>query len=291
MDHPIRRQVLVKGLYVVATPIGHLSDVSARAADVLRQADWVAAEDTRLSAALLTHLGAAVGRRLIAAHANNEDAAAARIVERIASGASVALVTDAGTPGLSDPGARIVAAVHAAGLPVVPVPGASALTAMLSACGIVAGGFCFDAFLPASGAARDRAIETLIDRERPTVLFEAPHRIAGLLDALAARIEASRVLAIGRELTKRFEEIWLGTVGEAPAWLAAEANRVRGEFVLVLAAAPAREDRADAAALDRTLRILLAELAPAQAAQLAAKLVGVTRRDAYQRALALGGQR
>ena len=273
-------------LYVVATPIGNLSDLGQRAAATLRAADCVAAEDTRVTQKLLAHLGARPA--LLAAHAHNEPDAARRIVERLVRGQSVALVTDAGTPALSDPGARIVAAVHAAGLAVVPVPGPSAVTAMLSASGMGGGRFRFEGFLPTQAGAQRARLDELARCEMPVVLFEAPHRIAATLAALREACGHDRLVAIGRELTKRFEQIHRASLAEAVDWLAADADRSRGEFVLVLeAAAPQTDAAQDAGRLDDMLAALLEELPVSRAARLAARLLGLPRRQAYERALAL----
>ena len=276
-------------LYVVATPIGNLSDLGDRAASVLRAVDCVAAEDTRVTQKLLAHLGARPAA-MLAAHAHNEHEAAARIIERLARGESVALVTDAGTPALSDPGARIVAAVHESGLKVVPIPGPSAAMAMLSAAGIGGTRFRFEGFLPAQPGALSTRAKQLAASDVPVVIFEAPHRIKATLDALADACGSERLVAVGRELTKRFEQIFRGGLAQAVAWLAADADHARGEFVLVLEAAPpVSDDAADVARLDRTLGVLLAELPVSRAARVAAQLLDVPRKRAYERALELAG--
>lgn len=230
----------VGSLYVVATPIGNLSDLSQRAAATLRAADVVAAEDTRTTRVLLEHIGAKA--RLTAAHRHNEREAAERIVGWLREGQRVALVSDAGTPAVSDPGARIVAAVWRAGLRVVPVPGPSAPIALLSACGLVEGAFHFEGFLPARARGRDQRLAALAGLPHPFVLFEAPHRIAQTLPAIAAACGPARWLALGRELTKRFEEIHVCHAAQAIDWLQADANRERGEYVIVVAATGYRPD-------------------------------------------------
>lgn len=221
-------------LYVVATPIGHLSDIGARAAEVLRTVDVVAAEDTRTSRVLLDRVGSHA--RPMAAHRHNEREAGERIVALLSQGRSVALVSDAGTPAVSDPGARIVAMVLRAGHRVVPVPGPSAPMALLSACGLVEGPFHFEGFLPTRPKALAARLSMLARMPHPFVLFEAPHRIARTLPAIAAACGDARWIALGRELTKRFEEIHVCRAVDAPAWLAADPNRERGEYVLVVAA-------------------------------------------------------
>lgn len=274
----------------MATPIGNLSDLGDRAASVLRAVDCVAAEDTRVTQKLLAHLGARPA--MLAAHAHNEQEAAARIVERLARGQSVALVTDAGTPALSDPGARIVAAAHESGFKVVPIPGPSAAMAMLSAAGISGARFRFEGFLPSQPSALAARLEQLAASDVPVVLFEAPHRIGATLAALADACGGERLVAVGRELTKRFEQIFRGGLAQAVAWLAADTDHARGEFVLVLEAAPpAADDAADAARLDRTLGVLLAELPVSRAARVAAQLLELPRKRAYERALELAGGR
>jgi len=221
-------------LYVVATPIGHLSDLGTRAAEILRSVDVVAAEDTRTSRVLLERVGSRASP--IAAHRHNEREAGERIVALLAQGRDVALVSDAGTPAISDPGARIVAMVLRAGYRVVPIPGPSAPIALLSACGLVEGPFHFEGFLPTRAKARAARLAVLARMPHAFVLFEAPHRIAATLPAIASACGDARWLALGRELTKRFEEIHVCRAGDAPAWLATDPKRERGEYVLVVAA-------------------------------------------------------
>ena len=274
-------------LYVVATPIGNLADLTLRAIHVLATVDAIGCEDTRHTAALLHHLG--IDKPLHALHEHNEHAAATQVLARLARGERVAYVSDAGSPAVSDPGAALVAAAAQAGHRCIPIPGASAGVAALSVAGDAAGaGFCFVGFLPARGSGRGAAIEALADDPRTQVLFEAPHRIESLCDALADACGQRRV-TLARELTKQFETVATLPAAELPAWLAADANRLRGEFVLVLhALAVATPD--EAAAHDRTLRILLAALPLKQAVALAAELTGAPRNALYARALALKGK-
>ncbi len=239
-------------LYVVATPIGHLSDLGERASQVLRSVDVVAAEDTRTSRVLLDHVGSRA--RTIAAHRHNEREAGQRIIALLAQGRDVALVSDAGTPAISDPGARIVAAALRAGHRAIPVPGPSAPIALLSACGLVEGAFHFEGFLPARAKARETRLAALARMPHAFVLLEAPHRIAATLPALAAACGAARWIALGRELTKRFEEIHVCRAGDAPAWLAADSNRERGEYVLVVAAPSYEPEGAQATGAEGTAR-------------------------------------
>ena len=275
-------------LYVVATPIGNLADLSLRAIHVLALADLVACEDTRTSGALLAHLGLA--RPTLALHQHNEAQAAATVCEHLAAGRRVAVVSDAGTPAVSDPGARVVAAAHAAGHRVVPVPGASSALAALSAAGDVRGaGFQFSGFLPARGAERRDAVRQAAQAPGTQVLFEAPHRVHELALALAAEAPA-RTLTLCRELTKQFETVCTMAAAQLPGWLDADANRLRGEFVLVLHALPpapvgAPEDAVGDQAR-RTLQVLLRELPLKQAVALAAELSGAPRNALYQAALA-----
>ena len=279
---------------MVATPIGNLADLTLRAVHVLGLVDAVACEDTRVGGSLLAHLG--LHKPLLALHQHNEQAASAQVLARLARGERVAYVSDAGTPAVSDPGAVLVAAAQAAGHATVPLPGASSVLAALSVAGdMQAEGFAFIGFLPAKAGERDSALAALAQRQRESlVLFEAPHRIAALLDALAATMPA-RPLTLGRELTKQFETVVTLAAAQAPAWLAADANRSRGEFVLVLHAervqAATREtpETLDAAT-ERTLRVLLAELPLKQAVALAATLTGAPRNRLYERALAWRGQ-
>lgn len=284
-------------LYVVATPIGHLSDLSPRAADTLRSADIVAAEDTRVTRVLLRHVGSTA--KTIAAHDHNQRSAAQAVVEHLRAGRSVALVSDAGTPAISDPGNLIVAAAHDAGFVVEPVPGPSAVIALLSAAGLSEAPFLFEGFLPARPKARDARLAVASGAADAAgallVLYEAPHRIAATLGALAARFGSERTIAIGRELTKTFEEIWRGPAADAPGWLAERPERTRGEFAIAIDRSPpddARAATAGAAAsfdAETLLVALLAELPISRAVRLARTLTGKPHRELYASALALRG--
>lgn len=278
---------LESALYVVATPIGNLRDISERALDMLRRADVIAAEDTRNSQSLLSHYG--IKARLIAVHDHNEQQAAGGVVKLITEGKSVALVTDAGTPAISDPGARVVAAVHAANLKVVPIPGASAVVAAVSASGEGEGGFLFHGFLPAKAGERKRALAALYPLRYPIVLYESPHRIVESMADIAAVFGSTREVVVCREITKKFEIIKRLPLTDALGWLESDSNQQRGEFVLVLtkpnqdAANEAKE--LGAATLERTLRILLAELPVKQAVAMAVQLTDEKKNTIYELAL------
>lgn len=269
-------------LYVVATPIGNLADLSLRAIHLLALADAIACEDTRHTQPLLRACGID-GKTLIALHQHNEAEAAQGVIERLHAGQRVACVSDAGTPAVSDPGARLVAACRAAGLRVLPLPGASSVTTALSAAGLAGdGSFVFEGFLPSKSGERASAVQALAQQTRAVVLLEAPHRIAALADALAAL--GQRPVTVARELTKQFEQIATLACADLPAWLAADAQRQRGEFVLVLhpAEAATGEDESE-----RVLKLLLAELPLKTAVKLAADITGAARNGLYERALAL----
>jgi 16S rRNA (cytidine1402-2'-O)-methyltransferase len=270
-------------LYVVATPIGNMSDISARAREILAASSAVAAEDTRHSGRLLRELG--LERPLVSLHEHNERARVAELVGRLRAGESIALVSDAGTPLVSDPGYLLVSAAIEAGVTVTPVPGPTAAIAALSASGLPCDRFCFEGFLPARAAARRRRLAELAADPRTLVLYEAPHRIAECLEDLAAACGPSRRACVARELTKRFETFYRGTLGELAGRARTDADVARGESVVVVEGAPPAEP--STAELDRMLAVLLRHLPPSAAAAAAASLAGVTRADAYARALAL----
>ncbi|MFN7120733.1 MAG: 16S rRNA (cytidine(1402)-2'-O)-methyltransferase [Hydrogenophaga sp.] len=277
-------------LYMVATPIGNLADIGLRALQVLSLVDTVACEDTRHTAALLQGYG--LHKPLLALHEHNEAEAAQTVVQRLQAGQRVAYVSDAGTPGVSDPGARLVAAVNAAGLRSVPIPGASSITALLSVSGTVAGmggwdgRFVFAGFLASKAAERQREVQLIGADARACVLLEAPHRIEALAKDLGSLGE--RMLTVGRELTKQFEDVAHLKAQDFSAWLQANANRTRGEFVLLVHPQPAiaeAEGSVDAAAL-RTLDVLLKELPLKTAVKLCAEITGQPRNALYDAALA-----
>jgi 16S rRNA (cytidine1402-2'-O)-methyltransferase len=271
-------------LYVVATPIGNLRDLTLRALDILRSADIIAAEDTRVTSTLLARYG--ITTRPRAFHRHNEARQADALVEALGAGRSVALVSDAGTPGISDPGARLVREAQAAGHRVVPIPGATALATAISAAGLRAERFAFIGFLPSQAKARRECLTSIASWPVALVFYEAPHRIGDTLAALAHALDARRVLIVARELTKTFETIATMPLADAAAWAAADANRTRGEFVLIVDA-PANDAVAPAADADRLLAALLDELPPARAARVAAAVTGLPRDALYARALAL----
>ncbi len=265
-------------LYVVATPLGNLRDITLHALDVLKSADLVAAEDTRVTQTLLAAYG--IRARLTALHGHNERIAGERLLDELRAGRSVALVSDAGTPAISDPGAWLVRAARSAGLPVEPVPGPSAVATALSAAGLEAEHWLFHGFLPARPKARRQALEALRDLPYTLVFYEAPHRVQECLADLAAVLGGQRRLTVARELTKRFEQVQELALGEAAEWLAADPNRSRGEFVLLVEGAPQAQET-DAAEARRVLDSLLEELPPSQAARLAARLTGRGRDELY----------
>jgi 16S rRNA (cytidine1402-2'-O)-methyltransferase len=271
---------------VVATPLGNLRDVTLRALDVLATVDVVAAEDTRQAAILLKHYGLAP--RALSLHAHNEAQRAQALVGRLREGRSVALVTDAGTPAISDPGARLVRAARDAGFTVVPVPGPSAVAAAVSAAGLTAQAFVFAGFPPAQSKARRAWLASLASAPGALVFYEAPHRVRASVDDLLVAFGPARRLVVARELTKAFETIAAMPLGEAPAWFELDANRERGELVLIVD----ESDETEAPAVltpdaERWLAALLAELPPARAARIVSGVTGVARDAVYARALAI----
>jgi 16S rRNA (cytidine1402-2'-O)-methyltransferase len=267
------------GLYVVATPIGNLEDISPRALRVLAEVDLIAAEDTRHTRGLLQHHG--ISTPLQAVHEHNEEQVAPSLVRRLAEGASMALVSDAGTPLLSDPGYRLVRAARQAGVTVYTVPGPSALTAALSIAGLPTDRFVFEGFLPARAPARRKLLEGLVDEIRTLVFFESSHRVLDSLADLAAVLGARREAAVCRELTKRFETVLSGSLEELVATVQADEDQRRGEFVLVVAGRSAQESEPDKERAVRMARCLLDYLPASQAARAAAQISGVSRREIF----------
>jgi len=283
--HSSQKLKLECALYVVATPIGNMRDISLRALDVLSGADTIAAEDTRNSAHLLTHHGI-TARRLLALHQHNERGAADKVIHLLAQGQSVALITDAGTPAVSDPGALVVEEVRAAGYRVIPIPGANAAVAALSAAGLAAPHFLFYGFLPNKPTARCKELQSLIEHPYTLVFYEAPHRIIECVADLRTVFGDERQIVLAREVTKLFESIHSCRMDEAMDWLNSDPNNLRGEFVVLVSAAPARAGGISAE-VEHVLSVLLKELPLKQAVQLAVQITGVARNEMYQRALSL----
>ena len=278
---------------MVATPIGNLADISLRALHCLGLVDTIACEDTRHTQSLLRAYGIdKAGHQLLALHQHNEEEAAQSVLDRLRAGQRVAYVSDAGTPCISDPGARLVAVARQQGVRCIPLPGASSVTTLLSAAGCVAGhsekdwlkgGFVFHGFLPSKAIERSRAVQLLQKEERTMLILEAPHRIEALAQALAAL--GTRLVTVGRELTKQFEEIATLPACDLPAWFAADANRLRGEFALVLHPHAVADTQHDTEAV-RVLHLLLAELPLKTAVKLATEITKAPKNALYESALA-----
>ncbi len=267
-------------LWVVATPIGNLADLSPRAQEVLRSVDWIAAEDTRHSAALLKHFG--VATRTFALHEHNEREVAEDLVQRMLAGADIALISDAGTPLVSDPGFRLVRAARAVGVVVSPVPGACAAIAALSVAGLPSDRFVFEGFLPPKSAARRARLQALCAESRTLIFYESSHRVAETLADMKREFGADRGAVLARELTKLFETVLAGTLTEIAAHVAADANQQRGEFVLLVAGASGDVDATRLAEGRRVFELLRRELPPSRAAKLAAEITGAPRKSLYE---------
>lgn len=278
-EHPLK---LEAALYVVATPIGNLRDITLRALEVLAAANVVAAEDTRNTAHLLTHHGISANR-LIAVHQHNERGAADKLIALVQAGQSVAFVSDAGTPAVSDPGALLVQAVRAAGLRVIPIPGASAAMAALSAAGLNDPHFMFYGFLPNKSGARRTVLQSLLGYPCTLVFYEAPHRIVECVADLCAVLGGERQIVLAREITKLFETIHTCALRDAETWLQSDSNQQRGEFVVLVSGALPQQGLSLQTLA--TLASLLEELPLKQAVQLAAKITGASRNELYQQAL------
>jgi 16S rRNA (cytidine1402-2'-O)-methyltransferase len=281
-------------LYVVATPIGNLGDLSARARDTLQNCALIAAEDTRRTGLLLKHFG--IPTPQISLHDHNEASRAVEIIARLRDGQSIALVSDAGTPAISDPGFELVRAVAAAGLEIAAIPGPCAAIAALSIGGLPTDRFCFEGFMPARGAARRERLKSLQQEPRTLVLYEAPHRIEETLEDCVNAFGAARAGAVAREITKLHEITYRGSLGELLSLASSDADFVRGEIVLLIAGAALPAAPLDAGAdghggaLDKALAALLKELPLKQAARLAAEITGARDNEAYKRALRLKEQ-
>ena len=267
-------------LWVVATPIGNLDDLSPRAQAVLRSVDVIAAEDTRHSAALLQHFG--IATRTLALHEHNEREIADDLVQRMLDGATIALISDAGTPLVSDPGFRLVRAARTAGLAVSPVPGACAAIAALSVAGLASDRFVFEGFLPAKSAARRARLEALSGESRTLIFYESSHRIVATLTDMVSVFGGERSAVLARELTKLFETVLDGTLAQVHARVVADANQQRGEFVLLVAGASSDGDAAQLSAGRRVFEVLRRELPPSRAAKLAAEITGAPRKKLYE---------
>ena len=284
---PLRVGASAGTLYVVATPLGNLRDLTLRAIDVLGSADVIAAEDTRVTGVLLRHYG--IATRPLSLREHNEARRAGQVVAMLQDGRSVALVSDAGTPAISDPGARLVRAVRDAGLPVVPIPGPNAAIAAVSAAGLSAERFVFLGFLPVAAKARRELLAAVARLPVALVVYEAPHRVRDTVAHLVEALGGERTLVVAREITKKFESITQTTLGEAREWFAADSNRERGEFVLLVDAPRAADAATGDSSIDagRLLAALVEELPPARAARVAAAATGLPRAALYAQALAL----
>lgn len=272
-------------LYVVATPIGNLGDMTLRAIETLKTVDAIAAEDTRHTSGLLSHFG--ISKKLIAVHEHNEHQSAEKLLAQLKAGENIALVTDAGTPGISDPGALVVDFVRNAGVKVVPIPGVSAVIAALSVSGITQNGFLFHGFLPASGAARRKALEALKTQTVTLVFYEAPHRIIESVTDMANVLGTERRITFAREITKTFETIYSCNLADAANWLQADTNQQRGEFVLLVEAAAVKVAEGFSEEVVRILKLLLADLPLKQAVKLTAEITQEKKNDLYEFALTL----
>ena len=275
--------MLEPALYVVATPIGNLQDMTPRAIEVLQQVELIAAEDTRHSARLMAHCG--IDTRLVSVHEHNERQRIETIVHQLQSGASVALISDAGTPLISDPGYVVVKGVREAGFRVVPVPGCVSFITALSAAGLPTDRFVFEGFLPHKSSGRKQQLKGLIGESRTLIFYESPHRILASLKDMRDVFGGERVVAVARELTKTYETIHVDQLTPLIEWMEADSNQQRGEFVVLVHGVETKgEVLLDAKALE-VLDILLAELPASQAASLAAKITGLKKKVLYQAAL------
>lgn len=283
-DRSVKSSAVAGTLYVVATPIGNLRDLSPRASDILGSVSLIAAEDTRHTRQLLQLFG--IDTRLTALHEHNEAGKAEALIDAVRHGTSLAIVSDAGTPLISDPGFSLIVAARHAGVPVVAIPGACAAIAALSVAGLPTDRFAFEGFLAAKSTARRSQIESLSAETRTLIFYEAPHRLGEALADLAAVLGGDRAASLSRELTKRFETTYYGTLEELARKAADDADMSRGEIVIVVAGAPAQRTAVQLDA-QKILRILAEELSPAQAAKLTAKITGAKRADLYELASSL----
>jgi len=268
-------------LYIVATPIGHLGDLSSRASEILSQVDVIAAEDTRVTRKLLQHIGTETP--MLSLHEHNEQQRTQTLLTRLQAGESVALVSDAGTPLISDPGYNLVKVVRSADIKIVPIPGPCALISALSVSGLATDKFVFEGFLPGKSSGRRARLEGLKDEHRTLIFYESPHRILACLEDIETVMGPEREVVVARELTKTFETLHSASVADTRAWVAEDQNQQRGEIVLLLAGAPVVERQGEDD--ERVLRVLMEELPLKQAASLAARICGAKRNDIYQKAL------
>ncbi len=274
-------------LYIIATPIGNLSDISQRAIDVLANVDLIAAEDTRHSRHLLSHFQ--IATPLVAYHDHNEQSQTPQLVEKLQSGLSIALISDAGTPLLSDPGYRLVKAAHDQRIRVSPIPGACAAIAALSASGLATDQFCFAGFPPARTAARRQFYEVFKQQPQSVIFYESSHRILDSLRDLCAVVGEQREVLLARELTKTFETLRRSPLGELVDWVAGDENQRKGEFVLIQAAADAQPDE-HRVQVETVLDVLMSELPLKQASALTARITGAKKNQVYKMALAKNGE-
>ncbi len=288
VDSSTAADVLPGQLYVVATPIGNLGDLSPRARTILANVSCIAAEDTRHTRQLLQAFG--IDRPLVSLHEHNEAAKSGELIDRLLSGESLALVSDAGTPLISDPGFDLIALARQRKITVIAVPGPCAAIAALSVAGLPTDRFLFEGFLPAKSTARRAHLQSLANETRTLVFYEAPHRVRDVLADLASVLGAQRPASVSRELTKRFETTYSGSLSELADLATRDENFARGEIVIVVAGATRQESGAVALDAEQLLRALLEELSPAQAAKIAAKISGAKRNDLYSLALRLSGK-
>jgi len=274
---------ITPALYVVATPIGNMQDITLRAIEILKQVDFIAAEDTRHSAPLLAHFG--ITKQCLAVHEHNEQKAAQTLLQKIQQGQSVALITDAGTPAISDPGAVVVDVLLNAGVRVVPIPGASAVTAAMSVAGMAGSGYQFYGFLPASSKQRKAVLQQYAHLPHSIVFYEAPHRILACIQDSLDVLGAEREMLIARELTKQFETIYRAPLAEILRIMQEDSNQLRGEFVLVLSPQLKQPEESDASAWQKPLKVLMAELPLKQAVKLCAEITGAKKNLVYDFAL------
>jgi 16S rRNA (cytidine1402-2'-O)-methyltransferase len=272
-------------LYLVSTPIGNRQDITLRAIETLKMVDLIAAEDTRHSLPLLQHF--AINKQLVALHEHNEHLQAEKLITRLKNGESIALISDAGTPLVSDPGYHLVQYAKLSGIQVVPIPGPCAAIAALSVSGLATDRFVFEGFLPAKSQLRLQRLKELREEPRTIILYEAPHRILDLLNDLQQVLGLDREIVIARELTKLFETIKSGKINEILNWMIEDVNQQRGEFVVVISGIEKREEPVNSVPMDSLLKLLLAELSVKKAAELAAKISGKRKNELYQRALEL----